>query len=176
MMQPAALDNYGGDACSILCLPVSPPVLVIANRTGNIHHAILLPREMNGDDDDEECDDFDDKRRIQEDLESLIDKVSRATSSGTRTSSVLHVIETLELDGDLLDNDNLGLSTEESVDNEGTLQLIKDPSCSSRYFATHDYGVHGVVVPLVDMLNELVAKRDRNYRILDLFLHVYILY
>lgn len=51
-MQPAALDNYGGDACSLLCLPVLPPVLVIANRTGNIHHAILLPRAATDDDDD----------------------------------------------------------------------------------------------------------------------------
>ena len=51
-MQPAALDNYGSDACSLLCLPVSPPVLVIANRTGNIHHAVLLPRATTEDSDD----------------------------------------------------------------------------------------------------------------------------
>lgn len=51
-MQPATLDNYGGDACSLLCLPVSPPVLVIANRTGNIHHAVLLPRAATDDSDD----------------------------------------------------------------------------------------------------------------------------
>lgn len=161
MMQPAALDNYGGDACSLLCLPVSPPVLVIANRTGNIHHAVLLPRESNGDE-DEDSDDSEDKPRIQDDLESLISKASKATSGGTRASSILHVIETLELDGDILENDSLGLSTDEGADNEGTLQLIEDPSCSSRYFVTHDYGVHGVVVPLVDMLVELAAKKDRN--------------
>ena len=51
-MLPAALDNYGSDACSILCLPVSPPVLVIANRTGNIHHAVLLPKGTADDSDD----------------------------------------------------------------------------------------------------------------------------
>lgn len=53
-MQPAALDNYGGDACSLLCLPVSPSVLVIANRTGNIHHAVLLPRATSDDSDDDD--------------------------------------------------------------------------------------------------------------------------
>lgn len=63
MMQPASLDNYGGDACSILCLPVSPPVLVIANSTGNVHHAILLPRG-NLDDSDSEG-----KPDIPDDLE-----------------------------------------------------------------------------------------------------------
>ncbi len=55
LMQPAALDNYGGDACSLLCLPVSPPVLVIADRTGNIHHAVLLPRAATDDSDDSDA-------------------------------------------------------------------------------------------------------------------------
>lgn len=63
-MQPAALDNYGDDACSLLCLPVLPPVLVIANRTGNIHHAILLPRAATDDDDDS-----DQNANIADDLE-----------------------------------------------------------------------------------------------------------
>lgn len=67
-MQPAALDNYGGDACSLLCLPVTPPVLVIANRTGNIHHAVLLPHEA-GDDSEDDDDDLGDKRRIPDDIE-----------------------------------------------------------------------------------------------------------
>ena len=60
-MQPAALDNYSCDACSLICLPVSPPVLVIANRNGNIHHAVVLPRDIATDTGDE-SDDQDDKR------------------------------------------------------------------------------------------------------------------
>lgn len=52
LMQPAALDNYEGDACSLLCLPVLPPVLVIANRAGNILHSVLLPRATSDDSDD----------------------------------------------------------------------------------------------------------------------------
>lgn len=71
--------------------------------------------------------------------------------------------ETLELDGDILENESLGLSTDENADGcEGILYLTKDPSCSSRYFVTHEFGVHGVVVPLIDTLNELAAKNDRK--------------
>ena len=69
IMQPAALDNYSGDACSLLCMPVSPPVLVIANRNGNIHHAVVLPRDITGADSADESDDQDDKRS---DIEVLI--------------------------------------------------------------------------------------------------------
>ena len=72
MMQPAALDNYGGDACSLLCLPVSPPVLVIANRTGNVHHAVLLPRQFSDGDGSEDSEDDDIKSRIPDDLEVLL--------------------------------------------------------------------------------------------------------
>ena len=97
-------------------------------------------------------------------LQSLISKASRApTGNHSRAGSVLHVTETLELDGDILENDSLGLSTDENTDgSEGILYLTKDPSCSSRYFVTHEFGVHGVVVPLVDTLNELAAKNDRK--------------
>lgn len=48
-MWPPAEDNYGTDACSILCLNVSPPVLVIANQHGNIHQAVLLSRDVDAD-------------------------------------------------------------------------------------------------------------------------------
>ena len=53
-MWPPADDNYGSDACSLLCLPVSPPVLVIAHQNGFIHHAILLPRDVDINDRDDE--------------------------------------------------------------------------------------------------------------------------
>lgn len=72
MMQPAALDNYSGDACSLLCMPVSPPVLVIANRNGNIHHAVVLPRDVTATDSADESDDQDDKRS---DIEVLITSI-----------------------------------------------------------------------------------------------------
>ncbi|KAI9560031.1 hypothetical protein GHT06_014041 [Daphnia sinensis] len=156
LMQPAALDNYGDDACSLLCLPVLPPVLVIANRTGNIHHAILLPRAATDDDDDS-----DQNPNIADDLESLLSKAS-LTATDVKPDSVLHVTETLELDGDILDGNESFSTDENAADNEGAVQLRRDPACSSRYFVVHDYGVHGVVVPLVDTLSELASKPDSD--------------
>lgn len=81
------------------------------------------------------------------------------TAVDAKADSVLYVTETLELDGDILDGSD-GLSVEEITGNEGALQLRRDPACSSRYFVVHDYGIHGVVVPLVDTLNELASKQD----------------
>ncbi|XP_032830353.2 nuclear pore complex protein Nup88 isoform X1 [Petromyzon marinus] len=41
-MHPAAEDNYGYGACSLLCLRNSPSVLVIATETGTVYHCLLL--------------------------------------------------------------------------------------------------------------------------------------
>ncbi|CAG2157020.1 unnamed protein product [Oppiella nova] len=41
-MRPPAEDNYGVDACSIVCLDCVPPVLVIATSFGVLHHCIAL--------------------------------------------------------------------------------------------------------------------------------------
>ena len=65
-MLPAAEDNYGADACSLLCLAASPAVLVIANQHGNIHHAVVLPREAEL---DESGDDPLAKSNLADDLE-----------------------------------------------------------------------------------------------------------
>lgn len=77
-----------------------------------------------------------------------------------KADSILHVIETLELDGDILDDS--GSIGDDSIEEESSLFLVKDPACSSRYFVTHDFGVHAVVVPLVDTLAELASKKDSN--------------
>jgi len=47
-MHPASDNNYGLDACSLLCLPVQPPVIVLATATGRIYHCIAL--ETQGED------------------------------------------------------------------------------------------------------------------------------
>ena len=44
-MRPPAEDNYGVDACSIVCLDCVPPVLVIATSFGVLHHCIALDCE-----------------------------------------------------------------------------------------------------------------------------------
>ena len=49
-MFPPAVDNYGTESCSIMCLQTTPPIVAIAECTGKIYHAILL---NDGSDDDE---------------------------------------------------------------------------------------------------------------------------
>lgn len=41
-MYPPAEDNYGYDACAILCLHSTPITLVIATATGVIYHCLVL--------------------------------------------------------------------------------------------------------------------------------------
>lgn len=60
-MHPATENNYGLDACSLLCLPVQPPVVIMATATGRIYHCIALetPEEDSelepGSDDEVNC-------------------------------------------------------------------------------------------------------------------------
>ncbi len=49
MMCPPADDNYGLDACSIVCLNITPPVVVIATCEGKLHHCVIMQSE-DGDD------------------------------------------------------------------------------------------------------------------------------
>lgn len=48
-MIPAAEDNYGYDACALLCLPCVPSILVIATETGTLYHCILLESDEDED-------------------------------------------------------------------------------------------------------------------------------
>jgi len=41
-MRPPAEDNYGVDACSLICLDCVPPVLVVATSSGVLYHCISL--------------------------------------------------------------------------------------------------------------------------------------
>lgn len=44
-MYPAAEDNYGYDACAMLCLPCVPNILVIATEAGILYHCVVLEAE-----------------------------------------------------------------------------------------------------------------------------------
>lgn len=48
-MHPAAEDNYGYDACAILCLPCVPNILVIATESGVLYHCVVLEGEEEDD-------------------------------------------------------------------------------------------------------------------------------
>lgn len=42
-VQPQEYPNYGKNACALICIHSTPPVVSIANSNGNIYHALLLP-------------------------------------------------------------------------------------------------------------------------------------
>ncbi|CAH3194159.1 unnamed protein product, partial [Porites evermanni] len=44
-MYPAADDNYGLDACSLLCLHSQPPIVAMGTGSGKIYHCIILESE-----------------------------------------------------------------------------------------------------------------------------------
>lgn len=44
-MLPQAEDNYGSDACSLIVLESSPPLLAIATPTGTIYHCFAFPEK-----------------------------------------------------------------------------------------------------------------------------------
>lgn len=44
-MHPPAEDNYGVDACSLLCLSTTPSTLVVATAAGFIYHCVVLDQE-----------------------------------------------------------------------------------------------------------------------------------
>jgi len=49
-MYPAAEDNYGMEACSILCLDTRPQILVVATCEGKLHHCIVLSQPPEAED------------------------------------------------------------------------------------------------------------------------------
>jgi len=71
-MYPAAEDNYGMEACSILCLDTQPQVLVVATCEGKLHHCLVLSQPP--------------------DAEDILEDVSLVT-----TSSIAHVCKTHQL-------------------------------------------------------------------------------
>lgn len=54
-MYPAAEDNYGSEACSILHIPSQPPCLAIGTSEGKIYHCVILPSQHADDNNDSVC-------------------------------------------------------------------------------------------------------------------------
>ncbi|XP_051154402.1 nuclear pore complex protein Nup88 isoform X1 [Leptopilina boulardi] len=140
-MYPPAVDNYGIDCCSIMCIQTTPPIVVIADCSGKIYHAILLP------------DDF-------EDEEKKTWSQYGSTYSLHTPDVALYVYECVEMELGLFYNDD---------DKKYTcpVYLHKDKDNSSRYFCSHNAGIHVVNLPMVSQLEEY---RDAGEENLDLFL------
>ncbi|XP_069683865.1 nuclear pore complex protein Nup88 isoform X2 [Periplaneta americana] len=139
-MYPPADDNYGVDACSVLCLQSVPPVVVIATCSGTLYHCVLL-----------NCAEDDDEDTHQDNRSSWSQYGS--TYSLHTPDIALYVFESVELE--------LGLALDDDDDTYTCpIHLHHDNSTDSRYFCTHDTGVHMMSLPFIVHLEEFAKAHD----------------
>ncbi|XP_034557608.1 nucleoporin 88 [Notolabrus celidotus] len=137
-MYPAAEDNYGYDACAILCLPCVPSILVIATETGTLYHCVVLESE-----DEEET--------------GAVEKWIR----GGEAVPALYVFECVELEL------TLKVATGEDEEPQEfdftcPIRLHRDPLCQHRYHCTHEAGVHGVGLIWVNKLQKFLQSGEED--------------
>ncbi|XP_068750380.1 nucleoporin 88-like [Montipora capricornis] len=155
-MYPAADDNYGLDACSLLCLQCQPPVVVMATGSGKVYHCIALENEKPYDDEEE------------------ISPWHRGTSTSDKSESSqpdlsLYVHECVELQLSLLPETTESQSDRSSVgdDSDGNesqfmIRLLKDPCSPYQYHCSHNTGVHSISLPWVTKLQEYCVQDDQG--------------
>lgn len=137
-MYPAAEDNYGYDACAILCLPCTPSILVIATETGTLYHCVVLES-----DDEEET--------------GAVEKWIR----GAEAIPALYVFECVELELTL----KVAAGEDEDpqeFDFTCPIRLHRDPLCQHRYHCTHEAGVHGVGLIWVNKLQKFLQSGEED--------------
>lgn len=137
-MYPAAEDNYGYDACAILCLPCVPSILVIATEAGTLYHCVVL-----------EADD--------EDESGAVERWNRAGQAVPG----LYVFECVELELTLkvasVEDDDL-----QEMDFTCPIRLHRDPLCQHRYHCTHEAGVHSVGLIWVGKLQRFLSSGEED--------------
>ncbi|POI31943.1 hypothetical protein CIB84_004305 [Bambusicola thoracicus] len=136
-MHPAAEDNYGYDACAVLCLPCIPNILVIATESGVLYHCVVLDAEED-----------------EEQSEKSWDPRSDLVPS-------LYVFECVELELAL----KLASGDEEEPlesDFSCPIKLHRDPKCPTRYHCTHEAGVHSVGLTWISKLQKFLASGEED--------------
>ncbi|XP_066552165.1 nucleoporin 88 [Amia ocellicauda] len=138
-MHPAAEDNYGYDACAVLCLPCVPNILVIATETGTLYHCVVLEAE-----EEEEC------------------VAGERWARGTEAVPSLYVFECVELELTL--KLASGEEEEEPLESDFTcpIRLHRDPLCQQRYHCTHEAGVHSVGLTWVSKLHKFLQSDEED--------------
>ncbi|XP_023688922.1 nucleoporin 88 [Paramormyrops kingsleyae] len=143
-MYPAAEDNYGYDACAVVCLPCVPNILVIATESGTLYHCIVL---------DEDEDEHTGSATGQGEAQRW--------ARGSEAVPSLYVFECVELEL------ALKLATgeeEESVESDFTcpIRLHQDPLCQYRYHCTHEAGVHSVGLTWFNKLQKFLQSGEED--------------
>ncbi|XP_069741114.1 nucleoporin 88 isoform X2 [Narcine bancroftii] len=142
-MHPAAEDNYGYDACAMLCLPSVPNVLVIATQSGMLYHCVVLE----GDEDEDQM--------INDSWDLRCEPVPS-----------LYVFECVELELILklaTGDDDEQLQSDFSC----PITLHKDPLCPSRYHCTHIAGVHSIGLTWVNKLEQFLLTEEQDKQCLQ---------
>ncbi|XP_068124595.1 nuclear pore complex protein Nup88 isoform X2 [Hyperolius riggenbachi] len=137
-MHPAADDNYGYDACAVLCLPCIPNILVIATESGLLYHCMVLE----GEEDDEQT-------------------FHKAWSADSEPIPSLHVFECVELELAL----KITATEDEGtldLDFSCPIKLHRDPICPARYHCTHMAGVHSVGLTWLSKLDNFLAAGEED--------------
>lgn len=137
-MYPAAEDNYGYDACAILCLPCVPNILVIATETGTLYHCVVLESE-------------------EEEETGAVEKWTR----GGEAVPALYVFECVELELTL----KVAAGEEEEppeLDFTCPIRLHRDALCQQRYHCTHEAGVHSVGLIWVSKLQNFLQSSEED--------------
>ncbi|KAK7505991.1 hypothetical protein BaRGS_00002713 [Batillaria attramentaria] len=141
VMCPPAEDNYGVDACSILCLDTSPPVIIMATCDGQLHHCLLLPT-TDADGKPKELTPAPGLPRYQHPVQPM-----------------LYVLESVELELSLTDASGLDSVSHDLSQDPFTcpIKLMKDPCSTDRYHCCHSAGVHSIALPWVHNLHQFFS-------------------
>ncbi|XP_066118935.1 nuclear pore complex protein Nup88 isoform X1 [Saccopteryx bilineata] len=136
-MHPAAEDNYGYDACAILCLPCVPNILVIATESGMLYHCVVLEGEE------------EDDQTSEKSWDSRADLIPS-----------LYVFECVELELAL----KLASGEDDPFDSDFScpIKLHRDPKCPSRYHCTHEAGVHSVGLTWIHKLHKFLGSDEED--------------
>ncbi|KAK2580825.1 hypothetical protein KPH14_005907 [Odynerus spinipes] len=135
-MHPPADDNYGIDSCSIMCIQTTPPIVVIAMCSGRIYHSILLKDSFDEDEDD---------RKTWSQYGS--------TYSLHTPEDALYIYECIEMELGLL-------FTDDDKKYNCPIHLHNDKGNKSRYFCSHNAGIHMVSLPMVSQLEDYISIMD----------------
>ncbi|XP_071768633.2 nucleoporin 88 [Centroberyx gerrardi] len=137
-MYPAAEDNYGYDACAVLCLPCVPNILVIATETGTLYHCVVLESE-------------------EEEDTGAVEKWIR----GAEPVPSLYVFECVELELTLKVATGEDEEPQE-LDFTCPIRLHRDPLCQHRYHCTHEAGVHSVGLTWFNKLHKFLQSDEED--------------
>ncbi|CAH3103872.1 unnamed protein product [Porites lobata] len=153
-MYPAADDNYGLDACSLLCLHSQPPIVAMGTGSGKIYHCIVLESEET----------FDPEEEIASWNRHGVD-----TTDDSHPKLSLYVNECIELQMSLLPDTTESQSDRSSTEDDSdeneeslVLRLQQDPVSPYQYHCSHRNGVHTVSLPWVKKLQGFCAQDGQS--------------